>query len=103
MSAQKVRRPLKLSEMFPDSRLKEVTDLLGADNESLRSLKELVAEERFRERQGQRGGWGRPTGAPSDAPVDSVSGGSLPSTRANLPTQELPAAAFCWPPDEPDP
>jgi hypothetical protein len=32
--------------MFPDSRLKEVTALLGDDNESLRSLKEMVAEDR---------------------------------------------------------
>jgi hypothetical protein len=60
--ARTSRRPVKLSEMFPDSRLKEVTALLGDDNESLRSLKEMVADERYRERQ--QGGWGRPTGAP---------------------------------------
>jgi hypothetical protein len=64
--ARTVRRPVKLSEMFPDSRLQEVTDLLGHENEALRSLKEMVAEERYRERH--QGAWGRPTGAPSEAP-----------------------------------
>jgi hypothetical protein len=62
--ARTSRRPVKLSEMFPDSRLKEVTALLGDNNEHLRSLKELVAEDRYRERQ--QGGWGRPTGARVD-------------------------------------
>jgi methyl coenzyme M reductase gamma subunit len=60
--ARALRRPVKLSEMFPDSQLKEVTALLGDDNEHLRSLKELVADERYRERQ--QGGWGRPNGSP---------------------------------------
>ncbi|HEY4261827.1 MAG TPA: hypothetical protein VGM98_16770, partial [Schlesneria sp.] len=77
--ARPLRRPVKLSEMFPDARLQEVTDLLGPDNPNLRSLKEMVAEERYRERHraelDKEGGWGRPTGAPSDALSDSISGG----------------------------
>jgi hypothetical protein len=76
MATRKLRRPVKLSEMFPDSRLQEVTDLLGHENESLRSLKEMVAEERYRERH--------------RAELDRASG-------------EVSAAASCWPPDEPDP
>jgi hypothetical protein len=69
-------RPAKLSEMFPDSRLQEVTDLLGHENEHLRSLKEMVAEERYRERH--------------RAELDRASG-------------KVSAAASCWPPDAPDP
>ncbi len=74
--ARPLRRPVKLSEMFPDSRLQEVTALLGDDNENLRSLKELIAEERYRERH--------------RAELDQASG-------------KVSAAASCWPPDEPDP
>ena len=104
--ARPLRRPAKLSEMFPDSRLKEITALLGDDNEPLRSLKEMVADERYRERYGaeldQRCGWDRPTGAPSDAPFDSISGDSPGSTPGTPPVQKVSAAAQCWPPDEPD-
>ncbi len=74
--ARPLRRPAKLSEMFPDSRLQEVTDLLGHENESLRTLKEMVAEERYRERH--------------RAELDQASG-------------KVSAAASCWPADEPDP
>ena len=74
--ARPLRRPVKLSEMFPDSRLQEVTALLGDDNEHLRTLKELVAEERYRERH--------------RAELEQASG-------------KVSAAASCWPPDEPDP
>ncbi|HEY4258839.1 MAG TPA: DUF3987 domain-containing protein, partial [Schlesneria sp.] len=73
--ARTLHRPVKLSEMFPDSRLQEVTDLLGPDNPNLRSLKEMVAEERYHERH--------------RAELDPAS-------------REVPAAASCWPPDEPD-
>jgi hypothetical protein len=74
--AARTRRPAKLSEIFPDSRLQEVTALLGDENESLRSLKEMVAEDRYRERH--------------RAELDRASG-------------KVSAAASCWPPDEPDP
>jgi hypothetical protein len=73
--ARPLRRPAKLSEMFPDSRLQEVTDLLGHENESLRTLKEMVAEDRYRERH--------------RAELDQASG-------------QVSAAASCWPPDAPD-
>jgi hypothetical protein len=90
-------RPAKLSEMFPDSRLQEVTDLLGHENEHLRSLKEMVAEERYRERQ--QGGRGRPTGASSEAPFESISEGCPGSTPATPPTQNVPGPAYRWPSD----
>ena len=46
MPARTLRRPPRLTDMFSDSRLKEVTALLGDDNEALQSLKSLLAEER---------------------------------------------------------
>jgi hypothetical protein len=46
MPARTRCRPPRLTDMFPDSRLKEVTALLGDDNEAVQSLKSQLAEER---------------------------------------------------------
>jgi hypothetical protein len=46
MPPRTMRRPPRLTDMFPDSRLREVTALLGDDNGALQSLKSLLAEER---------------------------------------------------------
>ena len=46
MAARPLRRPKPLTDLFPEARLKEITDLLGSDNPNLRSLQKLLAEER---------------------------------------------------------
>ena len=59
MSARSFRGPVRLSDMFSEARLKEVTSLLGDDNEAVQSLKSLIKEEQTAMSTGTGGSVGR--------------------------------------------